>query len=98
MIPGIALRGKGSTGQVCDGSVVGRDHPCTRAALDAHVANGHARFHREGANGAARILKDATGAALDAVLRDQGEDDVLGGHAVLQRAVNLYETSFRLAL
>ena len=68
--------------------VVGRDHAGARAGLDRHVADGHALLHVERADRRAGVLDDVAGAAADADLGDQRQDDVLGGHAAAQRALD----------
>ena len=68
--------------------IVRRDHAGARAAFDRHVADRHALFHIERADGGAGVFEDAAGAAADADLRDQREDDVLGRDARLQRAID----------
>ena len=97
-VPGGALRGVRTAGEIFERGVVGRDQAGARAAFDRHVADRHALFHGERADRAAGVFEDAAGAAADADLRDQREDDVLGGDAGLQRAVHLHLEGLRLAL
>ena len=63
--------------EVGEGLLVGRDHAGAGAALDRHVADRHAAFHRQRADGLAGVLDDVAGAAGGADLADDGEDDVL---------------------
>ena len=74
---------------VLEGGLVGGDHTgaCTR--LDGHVAHGHAALHGEGADGGTAVLEHVALAAAGADLRDDGEDDVLSGHAGLEGALNV---------
>ena len=51
----------GRPARYCEGDVVGRDHAGARAALDRHVADRHALFHVEGADGRAGVLEDVAG-------------------------------------
>ena len=68
--------------------LVGRDEARLGAAFDRHVAHGHAPFHRQRADRVAGIFERIAGAAGSADLADDGEDDVLGGDAGRQRAVD----------
>ena len=64
------------------------DQTGTRAAFDGHVADRHAAFHRQIANGFTGIFDDMAGAAGGADLADDGEDQVLRGAALRQRAID----------
>ncbi len=64
-----------------EGGVVGRDHPGAAAALDGHVAHGHAALHGEALDGRARVLDHVAHAAVHADAADGGEDQVLGRDA-----------------
>ena len=75
---------------VFEGLVVRRDQAGAGAALDRHVADGHAPFHGERFDRLAGIFDDVACAAGGADLADDGEDDVLGGDAVFQRAVDAH--------
>ena len=81
LLPGFAFRREAAAFEVGEGGRVGSDHAGARAGLDAHVADGHAAFHRKGANGGAGVFDDAAGGAVGADLADDGEDDVFGGDA-----------------
>ena len=85
-VPRPALRREGAALQVLEGRLVRRDQAGAGARLDRHVADRHAAFHRELADGAAGILDHVAGAAGRAELADDGEDDVLGGDAERQAA------------
>ena len=80
-VPGLALRRARPVLDIGEGGLVGRDHAGAGAALDRHVADGHAPFHRERADHLAGIFDDMTGAAGGADLADDGEDHVLRGDA-----------------
>ena len=88
----------GRPSRYCEGRVVGRDHAGPRAAFDAHVAHRHAAFHRQAADGAAGVLDDVSDRAADADAADDAQDDVLGGDAQRQLAVDAHLHRFRLAL
>ena len=45
--------------QILESGVVGRDHACARAGFDRHVADRHAAFHIERADGRAGVFEDA---------------------------------------
>src|SRR5258705_4377912 len=68
--------------------LVRRDHPGASARFDGHVADGHAAFHREGADRGAAVLDDRANAAAHADARDDPEDHVLRPHAAWQRALD----------
>ena len=68
------------------------------AALDRHVADRHAAFHGKGADRFAGIFERVAGAAGGADLADDGKDDVLGGDAREQLAVNDGAHVLRLGL
>ena len=67
-VPLGALRRVRAALQIFERRVVGRDQAGARAAFDRHVADRHALFHRERADGAAGEFEDAAGAAADADL------------------------------
>mmetsp|Transcript_54566 Transcript_54566/g.173374 ORF Transcript_54566/g.173374 Transcript_54566/m.173374 type:complete len:829 (-) Transcript_54566:162-2648(-) len=89
LVPECALGGHGAALEVVEGDVIGLDHAGAGAALDRHVADGHAGLHGEGLDGGATELDDAAGAAGGANEADDVEDDVLGGHAGEEGAVDL---------
>ena len=63
--------------EVGEGGVVGRDHSGAGTGLDAHVADGHAALHGEGADGGAGVLDDVAGGPGGADVADDVQDDVL---------------------
>ena len=93
-----ALRREAAALEVGEGGLVGSDHAGARAGLDAHVADGHAAFHGERADGGAGVLDDVAGCAVGADLADDGEDDVLGGDAAGQLAFDGDAEGLRLGL
>ncbi len=85
------LRARGRTGPLgggepFEGRLVGGDHAGTAAALDRHVADGHAALHRERADRRAGVLHDVSGHAADAEPAEGAEDQVLGGDPEAQLA------------
>ena len=75
------MRREAAAFEIGEGGFVGSDHAGAGSGFDAHVADGHAAFHGEGANGGAGVLDDAAGGAIGADVADDGEDDVFGGDA-----------------
>ena len=74
--------------EVGEGGVIGGDHAGAGTGFDAHVADGHAAFHREGADGRAGVFDGIAGGAVGADLADDLEDDVLGGDAIREVTVD----------
>src|SRR5579871_1214134 len=74
--------------EVGEGSLVGSDHSGAGSGLDAHVADGHAAFHGESADGGPGVFDDVAGGSVGADLADDVEDDVLGGDAEGKVAVD----------
>ncbi len=97
-VPGLALGRSRPAFEIGIGLLVGGDHAGAGAALDRHVADCHAPFHGKRADGRAAELDDRAGAARRADLADDGEHDVLGGDALLKRAVHLDHEVLRLLL
>ena len=93
-----SLRTEAAAFQVSKRCCVGSDHAGARARLDAHVADGHAAFHGEGANGRTRVFDDAAGGAIGADLADDGEDHILGGNAAREFAFDRDAEGFGLGL
>src|SRR3954447_360788 len=60
--------------------LIGRDHACTSAGFDGHVADRHPALHRQGANGIAAVFDDVTLPATGADAGDDAENEVLGRH------------------
>ena len=77
--PLLALWREAAAFQVGEGGLVGSDHAGAGSGLDAHVADGHAAFHREGADRRAGVFDDMPGRPVGADAADDGEHDVLGG-------------------
>ena len=88
----------GATGEILIGGVIGRNETGPRAAFDGHVADGHALFHGERANGGAGVFEDATVAAADADARDEIQDDIFGADAGTQGSIDTDFISERAAL
>ena len=97
-LEGTALRRARAPLDVVEGLGVGRDQAGSRAAFDRHVADGHAPFHGERADRLAGIFDDMAGAAGGADLADDGEDDVFGGDARRQAAVDAHQHVLGLLL
>ena len=74
--------------EVGEGGLVGGDEAGAGSGFDAHVADGHAAFHGEGADGGAGVFDDVAGGAVGADAADDVEDDVLGGDAEGEFAVD----------
>ncbi len=84
LVPVGALWGEAAAFEILERLFVRRDHAGACAGFDGHVADGHALFHRERFDGRAAIFDDVAGAAGDADLTDDGEDQILGGDAGAQ--------------
>ena len=78
-VPLGALRRLGTSLDVVEGLLVGRDQPRLGTPLDAHVADRHPALHRELLDGRAAVLDDVALAAAGAGVGDQREHQVLGG-------------------
>ena len=83
-----SLRGVGEAPQVLKGNVVGSDHSSAGASLDGHIAHGHSTVHRERPDGFPCILDDVARSAANADLGNDTENDILGGYADGQAAVD----------
>ena len=81
-----------------EGGLVGRDHARAAAALDRHVADRHPLFHRHALDDLAGVLDGVAGGAVGAHLADRGEDQVLRGDAVAERADVVDPHRLRLGL
>ena len=90
------LGARGVAREVCERGLVRRDHAGARAGLDGHVADGHALVHRHRVDGRAAKFEHVAGAAGDADLADDGEDQVLGGDARRKLAVDIDRERLRL--
>src|SRR5699024_1298984 len=89
ILPVLTLRGVRAALEVVEGRLVWGDHAGSGASLDGQVADGHAGFHRQLLDSLATVLNDVPLAAAGADLRDDGEDQVLGGDPRLQLAADL---------
>ena len=58
------------------------------ASFDGHVADGHTTFHRQCLNSGATELNDITNATTGSDVADDCQDDVFGGDASGQCAVD----------
>ena len=87
-VPVLALGGVGAALEVVEGGLVGGDHARAGAGLDRHVADGHPGLHRELLDGGAAVLQDVALAAAGADPGDDRQDQVLGGDAVGQFALD----------
>ncbi|MCY1226238.1 hypothetical protein D9M72_384640 [compost metagenome] len=94
----LALRRARLVLDIFEGGFVRRDQAGAGAAFDRHVADGHAAFHRQRADRLAGKFDDVAGTAGRADLADDGEDDVLGGDAGRQLAVDAHQHVLRLLL
>ena len=97
-IPGFALRRHRPTLQVGKRRFVRRNQCCARARFDRHVAQGHALFHVQRADGAAKEFQHMPGAAIDADPADQVQGQVLGAGLRRQFALDMDGEILRLAL
>ena len=89
LVPRLTLRRVRAALDVVERRLVGGDEAGLGAPLDRHVADRHAGFHRQLADGLAAVLHDVALAAAGGLLRDEGEDQVLGGGALGQLADDL---------
>ena len=88
LVEGGSLRRAFAAAQVVEGRLVGGHHAAAGAALDAHVAEGHASLHRERTDRVAGEFDEVVGSARGGDLRDDIKDDVFGFHARTQRTVD----------
>jgi hypothetical protein len=90
---GVPVRSGGrvrAAGDVLEGRLVRRDQAGSRTALDAHVADRHARLHPERANRRPAVLEDMASAAADADTAQQRQDDVLGGDTGMEPSLDAH--------
>src|SRR5258705_293586 len=78
--------------------VIRLDQTHLGAELDRKIADGKPPFDREVANGAAGIFHGVTSPARGADVTDQREDEILGGHAEWQPALEHHAHCFWPAL
>ena len=93
-----ALRRAFAAAEVVERGLVGGDHAAPRPAFDAHVADGHAPLHREGADRFAGEFDEIARAARSGELRDDVEHDILGFDARAQCPVDRDAHAPRLGL
>src|SRR5207244_10106664 len=74
-------------GEPRERGLVRRDHARAPAALDRHVAHGHAPFHAERLDRRPGVLHHVAAGAADADLAERAQDQVLGGHAEAEVAL-----------
>ncbi|MPN45808.1 hypothetical protein SDC9_193380 [bioreactor metagenome] len=74
------MRCVGAASQIIKGYLVGGDHTGTSAGFDGHIADGHASFHIQGADGGASVFQHITNTATDANFGDKRQNDIFGGH------------------
>ena len=98
---GFPLRALGrmrATHAIFEGLFIRRNKTGARATLDRHVADGHAAFHAEVANGLATIFDHIAGATGRAGHTNHREGDILGRHTGAQLAGDLDLHVLALAL
>ncbi len=95
----VGARGRvGTTCEVFERRVVGRDQATPCPALDRHVADGHPLLHRQCADRLAGVFEDVARPAADPDPGDEREDDVLGADTRHEPAVDPDLERLRLAL
>ena len=90
--------GEAAALEVGEGGGVGCDHAGAGTGLDAHVADGHAAFHGEGADGGASIFHHVSRGARRPDLANDVQDDILRGYACGERAFDVDAEGFGLVL
>ena len=85
-VPIRSLGGEFPSAEVLEGYLVRGDHPSAGAHLDAHVADGHAAFHRKAADGAAGKFDEIPRASACSQAGDDVQNDVLGANSFAQLA------------
>ncbi len=98
LVPQLAFRRPRAIFEIGEGLLVRSYEARFGAALDRHVADRHATFHGERADRFPGIFERIAGAAGGADLADDGENDVLGGDAGRQLAVDDGAHVLRLGL
>ena len=74
--------------EIVVGGLVRGDQSGTGAGFDRHVTDGHSLFHAQRADGGSGVFDAVAGAAVGGDLADEVEDQVLGGYADGQLAVD----------
>lgn len=87
-VPVLALRGVRAALEVGEGGLVRGDHAGPGTRLDGHVADGHPGLHGEAADRRTPVLQDVALAAAGADPGDDRQDEVLGGDALGQFALD----------
>ena len=98
LLPRGSLRRVGPAVEVRERGVVGCDEPGLGAGLDRHVAHRHPALHRERPDRRPAVLDHVADAAAGADLTDDREDQVLGGHARREVAVDVDGHPLRASL
>ena len=86
------------TGDVFESHLIGGNHPGPGAGFDAHIADGHAGFHRQPAHGLAAVFKHVSGAAGGPHGTDNFQDHILGENVGCKTAGKFHLVSLRFAL
>src|SRR5205823_4643091 len=97
-IPIFALRSVAAALYVSEGRLIGSDHAGASASFDAHIADGHAAFHRKRADGFAGIFDNMRSSAVGADLADDPKNQVLCRNAFCELAIDLDQHGLWLAL
>ena len=92
------LRRISPAGEIGEGGLVRRHHAGAAARLDRHVAERQPAFHGQAADGAAGIFDHMPGRPRGADFRNDGQDHVLGRHALRPAAIDGDPHGLRLAL
>ena len=88
-VPIFALRSISTAFHVSEGRLIGSDHAGASASFDAHVADRHATFHGQRADGFAGIFDDMPGCTVGANLPDDPKNQVLCRNAFCELAIDL---------
>ena len=81
-----------------EGDLVRRHHADAAARLDRHVAERHARFHRQRGDRGTGVFDGVPDAAIGADLGDQREDDILHRDALPETALEQHTHRLLLVL
>src|ERR1700722_2599933 len=83
---------------VSDGRFIRRYHPCSRARLDAHIAQRHAAFHRKRPHRRARVFDHVSSRAVRSDLSDDPQSQILRTYALGKPAPHINLHRLRLLL
>src|ERR1700738_1312394 len=97
-LPHLALRRVGATAGIFIRFLIRRDQAHFGAELDRKIADGKTAFDRQIVDRAAGIFDGVAGSAGSADVADQRQDEILGGHAERQSALEIDTHGFRSAL